>query len=414
MVFLQGRLPGLVDGSHHTQHVGGVLGEGGPVSFQLVRQLKEEFPALIVPLKEGLEQEIPLGQIVGVLAGVAVGGRGGDTAGLVHKACHGLVQRHIFSGKVVVIVVIGVKIFQLLLIDGHFQGAVGPFPPEVTAVHIGGDGFGQGRVQLQRHHQFPALAAVDVLVIICLDFPCLHRLVEQIIKSQHGQGVQHPLQIVCVVKEKGVFRELRQIFYIVVVDSNEFSARKHILSLNAKKLLQRFLLAVGQFQKVPVGRHSLVDVQSLESVEAVGKGQLGAFLCDKGQVKIISVKVNQTAVEFGKIKESLQYIGFLLVAFRHPLYGPPFPGQIVGASDQVQVGRPGGEASGLYVHKKDPLQGCKPFQGIVYRKIIQCFLRNSHGSLQFTIILQRRFRPETRMYAFTVRFDGKIFYHIIS
>lgn len=90
--------PALKGGGHHIQHMGGVSGEYLPVPFYLVRQFKEKLTALIIPFEKGCEQEIPLGQIGGMLARIAVGGGGRDTAGPVHKACHGFMESHILVG----------------------------------------------------------------------------------------------------------------------------------------------------------------------------------------------------------------------------------------------------------------------------------------------------------------------------
>lgn len=63
-----------IRGSHHIQDVGGISGECLPVTFQFLRKFKEKLAALIIPLKEGHKQEIPLGQIGSRLAGIAVCG----------------------------------------------------------------------------------------------------------------------------------------------------------------------------------------------------------------------------------------------------------------------------------------------------------------------------------------------------
>ena len=58
------------------------------------------------------------------------------------------------------------------------------------------------------------------------------------------------------------------------------------------------LFAVGQPQKELIGRDPFIQVDSLQMFKGIRKGQLLAFLDDKGKVKVISVKVDQTPVHF--------------------------------------------------------------------------------------------------------------------
>ncbi len=168
-----------------------------------------------------------------------------------------------------------------------------------------------------------------------------------------------------------------------MVDADQFAAGEHVLAVHAQELFQSLLLAVGELQEKLVGGDSSVEVEALELFEVVGQCQLRALLGDEGQVEIVAVEMNEIAVPFGEIKESLQDFRFLLVGFCQPLDRMPFPGQEIGAADQIQIGGFRCKASGLNVEKKDALQRRKPIQGIEKRKILQCFLRNSHGSLRF-------------------------------
>ena len=115
----------------------------------------------------------------------------------------------------------------------------------------------------------------------------------------------------------------------------------------------------------------------------IGQGKLFAFLGDERKVEIIAVKMDQALKRSGKSEKSLQNLRFLIIIFSQPLFGTPLSIQIISAADQVQAGRTGSEAGGLYIKKKDPLQKFQSVQGISDGKVFQCFLANSHGRPPF-------------------------------
>ena len=156
-------------------------------------------------------------------------------------------------------------------------------------------------------------------------------------------------------EKQGIFRELGGVLDIVVVNADEFAAGEHIFARHFQKLLQGFLLAVGELQEIFVRHHPAVEVDALKGIKMVRQIVLGTFLRDERQVKIIAVEVDKIAVGLGKIKESLYHRSLLLIGLGHPLYGSPFSRQEIGAADQVQAGGLGGEPGGLYVEKKDAL-----------------------------------------------------------
>lgn len=77
-----------------------------------------------------------------------------------------------------------------------------------------------------------------------------------------------------------------------MINTNQFAAGEYILSVDAEKLLQCFLFAVGKLQEKLVGGDALVEVDALKVFKAVGKRKLLAFLGDERQVKVVAVKMN--------------------------------------------------------------------------------------------------------------------------
>ena len=97
----------------------GIDSERRAVFLHLISQFKKEVLALVVPLEKWLDQYIPLGQITGILPGIAGGRCRRQTVLMVHEGGHGFMERHILGGQIIIVPVVGVIIFQLLLVDGY-------------------------------------------------------------------------------------------------------------------------------------------------------------------------------------------------------------------------------------------------------------------------------------------------------
>ncbi len=87
-------------------------------------------------------------------------------------------QRHVFRWEIIVVLIIGIKIFHLFIIDGYFQCAFRIYTAEIAAVGIGRYGLGQRSIQAEGKNQFSAALAVYILVGISLNFFGLDRFVK--------------------------------------------------------------------------------------------------------------------------------------------------------------------------------------------------------------------------------------------
>ena len=112
---------------------------------------------------------------------------------LVDKSCHGFMQRHVLRGKIVIVVVVGIKVLQFLLINGNLYGTQGSLALEEAAVGVCGNGPGQGRVQPDGDEQLLAPVPSRILIAVGLDLLCLDGLVEQVVIGKYGKRLQHAL-----------------------------------------------------------------------------------------------------------------------------------------------------------------------------------------------------------------------------
>ena len=154
---------------------------------------------------------------------------------------------------------------------------------------------------------------------------------------------------------------------------NEFAAGKHVLAVDAQKLLQRFLFAVGKPQEEFIGIDPPVQIDALKLVKAAGDGELFAFLSEVGKVEVVAVEMNHIAVELCKLQKGAQDVLLLAEVLGHPLDRVPLARQKIGAADQVQVGGTGCKTGGFNIYEEDALYGRKSFKGIRDGKVFHCF-----------------------------------------
>ena len=117
----------------------GIVGKELSVFLDFIRELKEQLIALIFSLEKGLHHDLPLREIAGKFARIAGGSAGLFPVLPVHKGGNGFVHGDILCGKIVVILIIGIKIFQLFLVDGNNQRSLVPFPLKMAALPHGRD-----------------------------------------------------------------------------------------------------------------------------------------------------------------------------------------------------------------------------------------------------------------------------------
>ena len=91
----------------------GVLRKCLPVFLHLVGELKEQLAAFVFPLEKGFKHYVPLRKITGKFSGITVGSGGRNAVFPVYEAGYGFVEGHILRGQIIVVVIVGIKIFQL-------------------------------------------------------------------------------------------------------------------------------------------------------------------------------------------------------------------------------------------------------------------------------------------------------------
>ncbi len=173
-----------------------------------------------------------------------------------------------------------------------------------------------------------------------------------------------------------------------MVNTDQLTAGKCILALYSQEFLDGFLLTVGQFQKIFVEADPFVDVKPLKSVEVIGQVQLLTFMLDKGQIKIITVKMDQILIGGCEFKKGGYDLKFLHITLGKPLPGAPASIAVIGAADQIQIGCARGKSGGLDIQKQDLVRGSQLFQRIldfeVFYNSIICFHSDTSCPLQWT------------------------------
>ena len=108
--------------------------------------------------------------------------------------------------------------------------------------------------------------------------------------------MQHPFHIISIVEGKRLKTVIGRGFHICVVYADKFAAAVGIFPLNAKELLQCFLLAVGKAQERFIRNNPAVNINPFKIIEMVRQIVLAAFLKQKWKVEVIAVKMDKMAV----------------------------------------------------------------------------------------------------------------------
>ena len=152
---------------------------------------------------------------------------------------------HILNGKIIVVPVIGIKIFHFLFIERDPDVSCGAAAGKVTAVSDAGDFFWKRRGKTELYEKL--LVSVSADVLIGLYFFGFGLFGKQVTVGKDREDMEHPGQIVIVMTEDGLVPEPGLVFYKFMINTDQLPAVKRILPMDSQKLLQCFLLAVGQF-----------------------------------------------------------------------------------------------------------------------------------------------------------------------
>ena len=327
----------------------GIFGKKLPIHFAFFCQFKKDIPFIIVPFKKRLKEGIPLGKVTGELAGVACSGGCLYAVFPVHIGGDGFVHGSIFLRKIVVIFIVGIKIFHFFFIQRDAQASFGAFPFKVTALCRTGEGAGERRRKRQFHDQLLVLRSVNVLVIVGLYFFRAQWFIEQVVISQQGKELQHAFHIIGVVQRKRLQCKVGRIRNIAVVYTDQFSAAVGILPFDAQEPFHGFLLAVRQAQAGFIRGQTAVNIYPGMFVKIIREMIMPAFLQEVWQVKVVAVKMNQMGIFGRKLKEGGQNLCFFFRPVGKPLFYIPFSVFVKSSPDQVEAGTSGSKTGSFYV-----------------------------------------------------------------
>ena len=187
-------------------------------------------------------------------------------------------DRHIFQREIVVIFVVGIEIFHFFFIQRHPQGPHVFFSRKIAAVSGAGYFFGERGREAEFDEKFLMPCPMQILIVVGLYFFCLCQLAENIAVGKNRQDLEHACQVVIIVAEDGIVCIAGLIFNKFMVDADQLAAVKGIFPVDSQKLLQCFLFAVGQFQKVLQWSNPFINVDSGKAGEVIGKTVSGTFL----------------------------------------------------------------------------------------------------------------------------------------
>ncbi len=111
-------------------------------------------------------------------------------------------QGNVLCGKIVVIPVVGVEIFHLFLVDGHPKLRLRAAALEVAVIGGSGDIYRKSAGQGESHYQFLPPVAAHIFVGIGLYLAGFHLAVKEVVIGQDGQNLQHPPEVVGIVKKQ--------------------------------------------------------------------------------------------------------------------------------------------------------------------------------------------------------------------
>ncbi len=118
------------------ENVACVETHGKTALLHIVVEIKEKTLVLVIFLEKRCKNQIPFLEILADLPGVAVLGSCLLPVSFVHVGCNGLMYCHIFMRKIIIILVIGIIIFELSLIERHTKCSLTTDYLEITIIKI--------------------------------------------------------------------------------------------------------------------------------------------------------------------------------------------------------------------------------------------------------------------------------------
>lgn len=104
--------------AHHLQNMVSILVECFPLCLEFIRQFEKQCFVVIIPFEERNKNGIPLRKVGGDFACITVTCCRLFAVFLVNKGGNGFVYGNVLLGQIIIIFVVGIKIFQFFFISG--------------------------------------------------------------------------------------------------------------------------------------------------------------------------------------------------------------------------------------------------------------------------------------------------------
>ena len=120
--------------AHHLQNMVCILVKCFPLGFEFICQFKKQCFVVIIPFEERNKNGIPLRKVGGDFACITVMCCRLFAIFLVNKGGNGFVYGNVLLGQIIIIFVVGIKIFQFFFIKRNSQFPVFLMTAEITVI----------------------------------------------------------------------------------------------------------------------------------------------------------------------------------------------------------------------------------------------------------------------------------------
>ena len=288
---------------------------------------------------------------------------------------------HVFSGQIVIIPVIGVKILHFLGVERYFEDTAVSLDFQIAVVGACIDPGGEREVHLKAHQQFFCRLTFVVCVIIGLGAVYSHFHILKTRKSGERQKFQQPFHIGLIVQHEPVQhlqRRQQKIFFIGV---DHFLPVRVFCPARPQACLDSLLSVIGQSQKVAVGRDVGVQIHGFhgEKRSCVGEQTVNIHAgAQKRQIKAVSVIVDDVFVFAAENEKGGEEHFFIQSRVVKPLSHLPAFRLHINTADEVNSAVAAADPGGLNIQKQDFLRLRRHVRQRKEKFLIDCFADDTH------------------------------------
>ena len=297
-------------------------------------------------------------------------------------------DRHVLSGQVVIIPVIGIKIFHFLAVERNFEDAAVAFDLEIAVVGAGIDPGRQGEIHLEADQQFLCLPVFMICVVIGLGAGDRHLHLFQIRKGGQGQKPEETLHVGLIVQDQAVQHVKRRQEKIFFVGIDQLFPVGVLCAPCPQAGLHGLLPVIRQSQKMAVGSDVGIQIYGFHGQEGgrIGDQTVEIHACpQKGKIEAVAVVIDDVFV-FSAEDEKRGKDHFLIhPRIVEPLCHLPSLRLQIDTADEIDCTAGAADACGLNIQKQDLLRYCRHIRQQEADFLIDRFADDTH-SLPFALV----------------------------